>query len=546
MVSIVYDCPGPDELARFIDQETDSALRTRVLEHVDRCGPCRELLAVAVKKSPPSPPIAPGATTNCTFPVGTIVDERYRILRFIARGGMGEVYAAWDTQLDESIALKTISCTGLDNARMYGRLRREVQLARKVTHTNVCRILEFGLHHQVSRDLGAPIPYLTMELLEGETLAAYTVKPSGLGRTQFLGIAQQLVAGLDAVHKCGIIHRDLKPQNVIVMASRDRTVPRVVVTDFGLATLRDLKTTSESSLDGMAVGTPAYMAPEQLQGEPPSPLWDIYALGLVLYEVAAGIQPFRGGSLAALASVKAQATIAPLCSTVAGFDARLSDIVAKCLASRPSRRYQSVDEIRRSLQCASRKVVNSPRKSRWKSLTIAAGVVTVASIGWGLQPYLRKPARAAAPGGHDLSAALPARSRSLAAPESSCPTIAETTTLLEPASPALKMLPSPPEGQLYRVEPTLSTEPTKASVRRKSRQLAGERLQAPRNVRTSAATDTAVRSEQLVASSHLGKLATSDRRDPEVPSNAVTADDGLITPSFVRKRQRNRAISDDE
>src|SRR5687767_401978 len=230
-------------------------------------------------------------TSESAFTPGDTVAGRYHIRRFIAFGGMGEVYEAEDLVLRELVALKTIRADVADDEVILDRFKREILLARKVTHKNVCRIFDLGMHSPPGRP---PQTFLTMELLDGESLADRV----RMGRSFEVGearkIVEQMVAALEAAHREGIVHRDFKSGNV--MLCRADGDPRVVVTDFGLARGGDadpFATNANGGTTGM-MGSPAYMAPEQVEGGKVGPSADIYALGVVMFEMLTGEVPFKG------------------------------------------------------------------------------------------------------------------------------------------------------------------------------------------------------------------------------------------------------------
>ncbi len=337
-------CPGDDEVACFLEGRADAVASERLLQHVDGCAPCRSLIATALRASDDP------ATTNqvggvpLTFPVGEFVGNRFRILKFIARGGMGEVYEAFDTQLDCRVALKTLVCTGSDDIKMLVRIREEVMLAKRVAHPNVCRILEFGLHEHTFRNQREILPFFTMEYLRGETLAAYSARRGPLPKEKIVGFVMQIVDGLAAIHAAGIVHRDLKPQNVFLAANSVGN-PRIVVMDFGLARSIEIRYSRLTTTKGKVMGTPAYMAPEQTHGQEPSTAWDIYALGVILFQLASGRLPFEGGPGAVLVARKTER--APLLSSIVpDIGNTVTTIVARCLEPNPKRRFARVEEIR--------------------------------------------------------------------------------------------------------------------------------------------------------------------------------------------------------
>jgi murein DD-endopeptidase MepM/ murein hydrolase activator NlpD len=227
-----------------------------------------------------------------TFQGGEILGERFRIERLLGAGGMGEVYEASDLVVREPVALKIVRFEAASDERMKARFAQEVYAARKIAHPNICRIHDLHQHE-------GGVTFLTMELVTGETLDARLRRAGAMNLDDARLVAAQLCDALTAAHHAGVIHRDFKSANVILTESPGRAV-RAVVTDFGLArifhTVEGPHSLTES---GKIVGTPAYMAPEQLTGGPITPAVDIYALGVVLYEMVTGSHLFKGERFAA-------------------------------------------------------------------------------------------------------------------------------------------------------------------------------------------------------------------------------------------------------
>lgn len=224
---------------------------------------------------------------------GQVLAKRFRILRFVAAGGMGEVYEAEDQELHERVAVKTIRPEILAQPNAVARFKREVHLARKVTHPNVCRIYDLFRHIPEDDSQSPETVFISMELLRGPTLAKRLKEDGRISIEEVLRLVRQMASALGAAHSVGIVHRDFKPGNVVLVDVRGEQ--RAVVTDFGLA-VRSLQTDEGVSFStGIGfVGTPAYMSPEQLEGRPASPASDIYALGLVMYEMVTAGGPFKG------------------------------------------------------------------------------------------------------------------------------------------------------------------------------------------------------------------------------------------------------------
>jgi len=228
-----------------------------------------------------------------SFALGTLLAARFRITSHLGKGGMGEVFEAEDLELGERVAIKRIRLDLAGNPSAAERFRREIHLARQITHPNVCRVYDVFRHHAA----GADTTFLSMELLEGTTLAEHLHHLHRLDLDEALAIGGQIADGLHAIHAQGVVHRDLKPTNVMLVA--DGGAPsgrRAVITDFGLArrAIASETTTQFDSAQIAMVGTPAYMAPEQVEGESIGPAADVYAFGTILYELITGRVPFTG------------------------------------------------------------------------------------------------------------------------------------------------------------------------------------------------------------------------------------------------------------
>lgn len=214
---------------------------------------------------------------------GNIVCARFHIIRLIGNGGMGEVFEAEDSVLGERIAIKTIRPEIANQSGLVERLRREVQLSRQVSHPNVCRVFDLWEHEEPA---GTRTSFLTMELLEGETVAQYIESNGPFSANAALPLIRQIAAGLGEVHRLGIVHRDLKPSNLYLGKKPDGST-RVVVTDFGLA--RPINAGEQSRTQtGFVFGTPAYMAPEQFESGEATYASDIYSFGVTIFEMITG------------------------------------------------------------------------------------------------------------------------------------------------------------------------------------------------------------------------------------------------------------------
>ena len=279
-----------------------------------------------------------------TFRAGDLLGTSFRIVRLIGTGGMGEVYEAEDLRLGGRVAIKTLRSRYVNQPEFAARFRREIQLARRVTHPNVCRIFDLGRDRVRDED----VLYLSMELLEGETLKA-RLQHGALPVAEVHEIVSQIAEGLAALHAAAVIHRDVKPANVLLVGS-GTTAARVVITDFGLAH-HILSESGEESLSttGQILGTPAYAAPEQLTGKKVGPEADIYSLGLVMYEMLCGRRPFEGDTPLESAARKLTITVDPP-GKYAQLDSRWNTLVLGCLERDPAKRIHSIAEVLEALR----------------------------------------------------------------------------------------------------------------------------------------------------------------------------------------------------
>lgn len=266
-------------------------------------------------------PPSSGGIDHGQFVPGAMFGDRYRIVALLGKGGMGEVYRADDLKLGQPVALKLLSKALAGNEDRRQRLLGEVRVARQVAHPNVCRVYDVG-------DLGGE-QFLTMEYIQGEDLASLLNRIGRLPKDKGIEIARQLCAGVAAAHERGILHRDLKPAN-IMLDERGR----VRITDFGLASL--------AGATGNAFeGTPAYMAPEQLAGREVTIRSDIYALGLLLYEIFTGRQPFAATTVAGLREQREQKSLTDPSQIVDDLDPAVERVILRCLENDPHDRPQS-------------------------------------------------------------------------------------------------------------------------------------------------------------------------------------------------------------
>lgn len=293
-----------------------------------RCGADPSLSPTRAGRSPGFDPLA-----ELGLRPGESFAQRYTIVDEVGSGGMGRVYKAVDQKLGTAVALKLIPPEQLARPSSLERFRRELVLARQVTHSNVCRVHDLG---EVD-----DLHYLSMEYVDGQNLRDWVQAVGRLSPQQTVSVGRQICAGLTAIHRQDIVHRDLKPTNIML----DRS-GRVVVMDFGLAYHpREDQVTAR----GEVLGTLAYLAPEQARGQPPERASDIYSLGLILFEMLTGRRA-PGDGLSLPLALRDRSETCPAPSRFASeVPPSLDRLVLRCLAREPGKRFGSVEEVDRAL-----------------------------------------------------------------------------------------------------------------------------------------------------------------------------------------------------
>jgi eukaryotic-like serine/threonine-protein kinase len=361
----------------------------------DRCGKCStplpisdatlagtaigqtEAWSVAVTPRPGSE-----AASKGQLEPGTLLGDRFEILQLLGQGGMGAVYKARDIELDRLVALKLIRPELASHPEILRRFKQELLLARDVTHRNVIRIFDLGQ--------AQGIKFITMEYVEGRDLRGVIHEKGKMTPQEAVPIVLHIAAALEAAHHAGVVHRDLKPQNIMV--DKDG---RVYVMDFGIA--RSLETPGMTQT-GALMGTPEYMSPEQAKGERVDARSDLFALGIIFYEMLTGNSPFRADTAMATMFKRTKERATPLVQLNIGVPAQVSDIVSKCLEIEPEQRYQSaraiIDDLegwkagtpRGAIIPASRRIRYAPRYQKW--LAAGAAVAVLAVVGYALRDKL--------------------------------------------------------------------------------------------------------------------------------------------------------------
>jgi serine/threonine-protein kinase len=264
---------------------------------------------------------------------GTVIDGRYRVISRVGSGGMAEVYCAEDTQLGRRVAVKLLHERFAQDEEFVERFRREASSAASLSHANIVNVYDRG-------QWGGTY-YIAMEYLDGRSLDSIVREEAPLAPARAIELTEQVLRAARFAHRHGVVHRDLKPHNVIIDEEG-----RVKVTDFGIARAG----ASEITQTGSIMGTARYLSPEQAQGHTVSPRSDLYAIGIMLYELLTGTVPFEGDSVVAIALRHLSEPPRPPSSLVPTVSANLDAIVMRALAKRPEARFSDADEFLAALE----------------------------------------------------------------------------------------------------------------------------------------------------------------------------------------------------
>ena len=315
-------------------------------------------------------PAADGAEASL---VGEVLDGRYKVVKKLGEGGMGEVYAAEHVHIEKKVAIKLLRPEIVSNQEAVTRFRQEARSASSIGHRNIIGIDDFG-------QLKDGRIYLCMELLKGAPLNDMIKEPLPVDR--LLNILIQTGHGLAAAHAKGIIHRDMKPENIFVtQGPNGEDIPKLL--DFGIAKVAGQEGQNHLTRTGTIFGTPFYMAPEQAMGQAVDGRVDIYAMGVICYEVFAGSLPFRGESFMGILTQHITTEPEPVAQRAAKagrtLPPGLAEVIAKALAKDPDKRYRTMDEFVNALIAVYRGIAGAGMSSYMEAFAPSTGMMPAAS-----------------------------------------------------------------------------------------------------------------------------------------------------------------------
>jgi serine/threonine-protein kinase len=263
---------------------------------------------------------------------------KYHVLDLLGEGGMSESYRARDSETGDTVVIKIPYANIIGDPATYSRYQRETEIGRKLVHPHIQRLLDTG---HLDR---SPAPFLVMEYVEGKPFRQYLAERGPLPIDEAVELARQLADALETCHAQGIVHRDLKPENLLITPDH-----QLKLIDFGIALLRGARRLTWSRLSN-TVGTPDYMAPEQVRGERGDARTDVYALGMMLFEMLAGKMPFEGDNALAIMDQHVNREAPLLRTQCPDVPPQLEAVVAKAIRRDPKQRYQSMIELRHDLE----------------------------------------------------------------------------------------------------------------------------------------------------------------------------------------------------
>jgi serine/threonine protein kinase len=362
------DCLSPELIEAVLAGALEHAERMQSYEHLATCRGCVQRLSRAGDAIFGGGSLAPGS----------LVARRYLIIRFVAQGGMGEVYEAYDTELSVRVALKMVPTAGEQKPAALRALTREVLLARSIAHPNVCRIFDLGLHDGGLHT--GPLRFLTMEFVDGDRLSEL-IASGPLQLPLARSIAHDLLLGLAAAHRAGVLHRDFKSDNVLLREGAGGSL-QVVIMDFGLARSLGQQSSRWSSANHRVEGSLYYMAPEQLLAQPLGWETDLYGFGVVLFEMLTGRTPFEHQLTLGLAMQRCEGPAPRPSAIVPGLSPALDRLVQRCLDPQRAERYPSAEAALAALDEAFSPPATAAWSERiWGRAPMLLGFLTLAGLG---------------------------------------------------------------------------------------------------------------------------------------------------------------------
>jgi serine/threonine protein kinase len=318
-------------------------------------------------------PLPPGAKVGA-----------YTIVRELGRGGMGRVYLASDERLGRTVALKALAPHLVRDPSQRERLRREARAAAGLTHPGICTVYAL---EEVNGEL-----YIASEFVDGHTLGEEIRSGRTPASREILRTARDLAEALASAHARSIVHRDLKPDNVMRTADG-----RLKILDFGLARIDAPDRIAPATIatqPGVLIGTPAYMSPEQINGQPADARADVFAFGVLLYEYACGVHPFLGSTTLATVARVLESDARPIAARCPEISSRLADVISKCLRKAPAERYGSASEIAAALAVVGDAAPAAPRATTWwrtHQIVITVLYVAAAVLSWQIKEWMETP-----------------------------------------------------------------------------------------------------------------------------------------------------------